>query len=81
MSKVLKRIFLSYKYNNRKALLSNFKAVDQMRAELHILDVGKVDVCRSPLFANSVIHYFCCCQDQLAISWLSDEWVTNQIAS
>ena len=34
----------------------NFKAVGPTEAELHILKVEKLDVCRRPLFANLVTY-------------------------
>ena len=37
--------FLTYKYNDRTVVLSNFKAVDPTQAELHSLKVEKLDVC------------------------------------
>ena len=57
--KLLGRIFLSYKSNNREVLLPNFKAIDQTPVELHILKAEKLDVCISPLSANPVTYIIC----------------------
>ena len=45
-------MFLSYTLSDRKVLQPNFKAVDQVWAELHILKVEKLDACIRLLFAN-----------------------------
>ena len=37
--KVIRLNFLSYKYNDRKVLLTNLKAVGPTQAELHSLEV------------------------------------------
>ena len=46
MNELLGRNFQSYKGNDRNVLLSNFKTVGQIQAELHsLLKVEKLDVC------------------------------------
>ena len=51
--------FQSYKCNDGKVLLPNFKAEGQTQAELHVLKFEKLDACIRSLFANSVTYTHC----------------------
>ena len=44
------------KYNDKKFLLPNFRAVGQTQAELRILKVEKLDAYTKPLFTNPVTY-------------------------
>ena len=56
-SPVRKPKFLSYKYNERKIMLPNFKAVDPIQAELHIPKFEKLNASTyNTLFANPVMY-------------------------
>ena len=50
VSELLGRSFLSYKCNDRKVLLPNFKAVGQTQVELQLTHVLKVEQLDAPLF-------------------------------
>ena len=56
ISKLLSWKFLSYKCNDGKVLLPNFKAVGLTQAELYSLKFEKLDVCIRPFFANLVTN-------------------------
>ena len=51
---LLNCLFLILVYNDRKVLLPNLQAVDQAQAELHILNVKKLDPCVKLLFTNLI---------------------------
>ena len=57
MSKLLTQICASFKYSDSKALLPNFKAVDQTPAELHILRIGKFGCVSKILFCKCGHNY------------------------
>ena len=56
ISRLLSWNFLSYKSNDKRVLLSNFKVVGQTQAELYSLKVEKFNACIRPLFANPVTY-------------------------
>ena len=65
VSELLSWNFLSYKCNDRKVLLSNFKAVGQthVNVELHSFKVEKLDVCIRPFshkFGHIIIIVYIC---------------------
>ena len=62
LSRLLRHNFQSYKYNDRKVLPSNIKAVGPTQAKLHTLEVEELDTCIRPLFSNPVTY-------RLIIKW------------
>ena len=42
----------------RKVFSQNFEAVTQLEAELHLLEVEKLDACIRPFFANPVTYTY-----------------------
>ena len=68
---------------DRKALLSNFKAVGQTLAELHSLKDENLDACIRPLFANLVtyvIYIIADCRYLCTIKeWIGDMVISEQV--